>query len=57
MSVLSSNILHIIAECLSYQDLTTFAQLNRIANTVASRPELWRRECLRLFVSELDLFG
>jgi hypothetical protein len=57
MSVLSSNILHIIAECLTYQDLTTFAQLNRVTKHVASRPELWRRECHRLFVSDFDLFG
>mmetsp|Transcript_32494 Transcript_32494/g.56183 ORF Transcript_32494/g.56183 Transcript_32494/m.56183 type:complete len:394 (-) Transcript_32494:3196-4377(-) len=57
MSVHSSNILHIIAECLTFKDLCTFAQASRTTHSVACRPEHWKREFYRLFTSNLEFFG
>jgi len=53
----SQDVLKIIAGGLTYQDLLSFAQVNRFFNSVSKKPELWQKECARVFFGCLDLFG
>jgi hypothetical protein len=52
----SANTLHLIASYLPYQDLLSLSQVNSLANSIASRSDLWKQECYRLFFNSLDLF-
>lgn len=52
----STNILYLIASGLEYADLLKLAQVNKVCNIIAGRQELWRRECYRLFLRDLELF-
>lgn len=53
----SLNLLQHIASYLPYTDLCSLAQANRTCNLACNNPDLWRRECLRLWASPLSFFG
>lgn len=52
----STNILYLIASGLEFRDLLALAQVNKHCLSVTDRQELWRRECFRMFMSDLELF-
>ncbi|CAG9317501.1 unnamed protein product [Blepharisma stoltei] len=53
----TANILFIIAHHLTYKDLLSFGQVNKIFNFVSKKEDLWKRECLRVFFGNYDIFG
>ncbi|CAG9321673.1 unnamed protein product [Blepharisma stoltei] len=53
----TANILFIIARHLTFRDLLSFGQVNKLFNSVSKKDELWKRECLRVYFGNYDIFG
>ena len=51
----SLNIL--VARNLTYIDLAAFAQVSRATRAACSKEELWKNECVRVFVADMELFA
>jgi len=51
------NLLNLVARNLTYIDLAIFSQVSKTANSVCSKEELWQKECMRIFVRNLEMYG
>ena len=52
-----NNILFLIVENLSAEDLLIMGQVNRLSFNITNTPSLWKREVLRQYCGSLEYFG